>query len=178
MTYATEKVAEKLQLSRESEEEINLVTFGSDKPKTVKTVQTKLCIRLNNGQYLEISANIVPVISGSVQRKALRMCNSQNIDNLVRSLDMADTISSETETSAIELLIGNDYYLDILSQKIKVQTGLYLLASKLGWILTGRTNEIEHSAEETNMLILTYRTNLTQTNVYQAIDSVTPTKPV
>ena len=27
------------------------------------------------------------------------------------------------------------------------------------------------------MLILTYGTNLTQTNVYQAIDSVTPTKP-
>ena len=129
----TEKLAEKLQLSRESEEEIKLVTFGSDKPKTVKTVQTKLCIRLNNGQYLEISANIVPVISGSVQRKALRMCNSQNIDHLVRSLDMADTIPSETETSAIELLIGNDYYLDIiLSQKIEVQPGLYLLASKLG----------------------------------------------
>ena len=177
MTYVTEKVAEKLQLSREAEEEIKLVTFGSDKPKTVKIVQTKLCIRLNNGQYLEISANIVPVISGSVQRKALRMCYSQNIDHLVRSLDMADTIPSETETSAIELLIGNDYYLDILSQKIKVQPGLYLLASKLGWILTGRTNEIEHSAEETNMLIQTYRTSLTQTNVYQAIDSVTPTKP-
>ena len=113
-TYVAEKLAEKLQLSIESEEEIRLVTFGSDKPKTVKTVQTKLCIRLNNGQYLEISANIVPVISGSVQRKALRMCNSQNIDHLVRSLDMADTIPSETETSAIELLIGNDYYLDII----------------------------------------------------------------
>ena len=76
--------------------------FGSDKPKTVKTVQTKLNIRLNNAQYLEISVNIVPVICGSVQRKPLRFCNSQNIDHLVRSLDMADSIPSETETSAIE----------------------------------------------------------------------------
>ena len=154
------------------------MTFGSDKPKTVKTVQTKLSIKLNNGQYLDIVATIVPVLSGSVQRKALRFCNSQNIDHLVRSLDMADSIPSETETSAIELLIGNDYYLDIiLSQNIEVQPGLYLLASKLGWSLTGRTNESESSADETNMLILTYGTHLTQTNLFQTIDNVTPTKP-
>ena len=51
---------------------------------------------------------------------------------------MADTIPTETESSEIELLIGNDYYLDIiLSQKIEIQPGLYLLASKLGWIWTG-----------------------------------------
>ena len=95
-TYVTEKLAEKLQLTRDSEEEIKLVTFGSDKPKTVKTVQTKLRLKLNNGEYLEISANIVPVISGSVQRKALKFCNSQNIEHLVKILDMADSIPSET----------------------------------------------------------------------------------
>ena len=31
-TYATETLAEKLQLTRENEEEIKLVTFMSDKP--------------------------------------------------------------------------------------------------------------------------------------------------
>ena len=112
---------------------------------------------MNNGQYLVISANIVPVISGSVQRKALRFYDSQNIDHLLKSLDIADTIPTETESSEIELQIGNDYYLDIiLSLKIEIQPGLYLLASKLGWILTGRTNECESSADKTNMLILTY----------------------
>ena len=78
------------------------MVFGSDKPKTVKTVQTKLNIMLKNAQYLETSVNIVPVISGSVQRKPLRFCNTQNIDHLMRSLDMADSIPAETETSAIE----------------------------------------------------------------------------
>ena len=34
-TYVTESLAEKLKLTRESEEEIKLVTFGSHKPKTV-----------------------------------------------------------------------------------------------------------------------------------------------
>ena len=35
------------------------VTFDSDKPKTVKTIQSKLNIKLNNGHYLDISANFV-----------------------------------------------------------------------------------------------------------------------
>ena len=70
----TEQLADRLQLTRESGEEIKLVIFGSDKPKTVLT---KLSIRLNNDQYLDISANIVPVISGSAQRKALRFYDSQ-----------------------------------------------------------------------------------------------------
>ena len=76
--------------------------------KIVETV-TNFSIELNNGQYLDMSDNIIPVISGSGQRKALRFCNLQNIDHLVRKLDMADIISSEIESSVIELIIGNNY---------------------------------------------------------------------
>ena len=171
-TYVTESLAEKLKLTRESEEVIKLVTFGSDKPKTVKTVQTKFSIKLNNGQYLDISANIVPIINGTVQRKPSKFHTSENLDHLVRSLDMADSISSETESSTVELLIGNDYYLVIiLSQKTEVQPGLYLLASKLGWILTGRMSEVESELNQTNMLILTYGTNVSNTSVF------TPSEP-
>ena len=88
---------------------------------------------------------------------------------------MADTISSETETFTVEILVGNDYYLDIiLSQKI--QPGLYLLASKLGWILTGRTSEVESEFNQINMLILTYGTNVSNTSVFTSIADVTPSK--
>lgn len=39
----------------------------------------------------------------------------------------------KTETSAVDLLIGNDFCLDfILPQKIEVQPGLSLLDSELG----------------------------------------------
>ena len=41
-TYVTESLAKRLQLTKEREEEIKLVTFGSEKPKVVKTSQTKL----------------------------------------------------------------------------------------------------------------------------------------
>ena len=37
------------------------------------------------------------------------------------------------------MLIGSDYYWDIIeSMKIHISPGLYLIDSKLGWILTGR----------------------------------------
>ena len=58
---------EQLQLTKKRSEKIKLVTFGSETTKTIKTTQTKLSIKLKNGTYLEVSANIVPVISGSVQ---------------------------------------------------------------------------------------------------------------
>ena len=177
-TYVTEHLADMLQLKREKEEEIKLVTFGSDRPKVVKTTQTRLSVKLNNGQYMDITANIVPVISGTVQRNSMNLCSSKNIEHLVKSLDLADTIPLETESSTVELLIGNDYYLDIiLPQKIEVQPGLYLLSSKLGWILTGRTTETETSASETNMIVLTYGTNITQTSVFQSVDNAIPVKP-
>ena len=44
----------------------------------MKTFQTKLSIKLNNGEYLDISANIVPVISGTVQSPACKFNSSEN----------------------------------------------------------------------------------------------------
>ena len=60
-----------------------------------------------------------------------------------------------------------------------MQYGLYLLASKLGWILTGRTSEVESEFNQTNMLILTYGTNVSNTSVFTCtnIDDVTSSKP-
>ena len=84
---------------------------------------------------MNVSANIVPTISGTIQRKSIRL-SPESVDNLVNSVDLADQIPSEYESSTIELLIGNDFYLGfIMSQKIDIQPGLYLLGSKLGWIL-------------------------------------------
>ena len=91
---------------------------------------------------------------------------------------MADAIPSETESSTGGLLVGNDYYIDlILSQKIKNTTWSLSTCVKLGWILTGRTSENEQSANETNMLILTYGTIIIQTNVFKSIDEVAPRQP-
>ena len=58
-TYITENLAEKLNLKGDNEQEIKLVTFGCDKPKTIKTKQTTLCVQLKNGNFLLLS----PILS-------------------------------------------------------------------------------------------------------------------
>lgn len=176
-TYISQRLASKLQLKSEREEEIKLVTFGSDKPKTVKTSSANLCIKLNKGKCFDMVVNIVPVISGKVQRRKIDVSSMEHLRHFVKDVELADTIPTENESTSIELLVGNDYYLDlILSQRIEVQPGLYLLASKLGWIVTGRTQEVEIRSTETSMLILS-NTSVMSISENTSIDSLIYSKP-
>ena len=79
-TYITENLANRLNLEREDETEIKLVTFGSDHPKVIKTPSAKVGIRLKDGQLFYITANIVPNITGTVHRKPLLFAPSENMD--------------------------------------------------------------------------------------------------
>ena len=178
-TYITKKLADKLGLKKEMEEEIKVATFGSQDSKTMRMASTNLYLRLKNGQYMRLSASIVPLISDNIHRKQLDVKVVKNLDHLLCSVDLADTIPKENETTTVDLLIGNDFYLDIiLSHKIEVQPGLYLLSSKLGWILTGRTEESTHESEnQVSMFVMTYGKNIPGTHTFQSIDSSLPTKP-
>ncbi|CAG2233340.1 unnamed protein product [Mytilus edulis] len=82
-------------------------------------------------------ANIVPVIRKCTKKK-LDDSTITHLKQFLRDIELADNIPGEIESSSMGILV-NDYYLDlILSQRIEFQHGLYLLASKLGWISTGR----------------------------------------
>ena len=122
---------------------------------------------------------MVPHIAGSVQRRPVNLKSLKNWDCLWGEFPLADDLPKETETSSVELLIGNAYYLDIiLPQKIEVQKGLYMLGSKLGWILSGRTSEITYDTTETNMLIMTYGTEVRrETSMLTTVDESLPLKP-
>ena len=88
------------------------------------------------------------------------------------------------EKSLINLLIGNDYYLDILEpMRVQLQPGLYLLASKLGWILTGRTSEdantANHESKHPTLLVIPSfgQVRMMQTELYDIDDKSLPIKP-
>ena len=124
-TYITHSLAKKLGLKTEKEQEIKLSTFGSDKSRVIKTTSTTISLRLNNGQYLNIAANIVPVISGCIVRRPV---NVSSLGHLLKSIDLADSIPRDSEFSRTDLPLGNDYYLDVvLPQRMEVQPGLHLL---------------------------------------------------
>ena len=104
----TDELAKRLELKGHDEQEIRLVTFGSEKHKVIKTKSTKLDIKLNNGEYMTISVNIVPKITGTIHRKPVILSEPEHFSQLTQNLKL--TIPSKIEPETVKLLIGNDYY--------------------------------------------------------------------
>ena len=120
---------------------ISVVIFGTESVKTLQTRIAHLKISLQDGLSMNITANVVPKITGQIHRAPL---NIDKANSWWKELPLADTFPLETETSTVHLLIGNDYYLNsILPDKIAVLKGLYLLRSKTGWILRTTDTETE-----------------------------------
>ena len=53
----------------------------------------------------KIIVNIVPVISGNIDRKALKDLQTDRIQDIVNSVDLADTLPTENEKVSVQLLI-------------------------------------------------------------------------
>ena len=124
-TYRSEDLVNKLQLKPSNTEILIVFTFGSTKPKELKTTLVERGLKLKNGETMNIQANVVPKITGMIQRAPV---NSEQFDPLFRGHELADTLPDELEVSSVELLIGNDYYSDLfLPERKKVRPGLYLL---------------------------------------------------
>ena len=86
---------------------------------------------------MRMKANVVPNITGRIQGARVK----PRIREELSKYRLADTIPTSTETTYIDLLIGNDYA-DIVSlQRVNIYDGLYLLQSKFVWILSGRMKE-------------------------------------
>lgn len=176
-TYITQKLADKLNVRYTGKQELKIVTFGSNSSQQIQTKCAKVDVKLRNGESMSIDVNIVPTISGELYRRPIKALNEDSVKHLIGTVGLADTLPTESESSSIEMLVGNDYYLDlVLGQRIELRPGLYLLSSKFGWILTGRSNE-QDSVNEPCMLVMTHGSNLSKTNVFASVDSVVPTKP-
>ena len=74
-TYMSQQLIDKLQLESYNTDKISLNTFGSGRAKIITTLIVKLQEKLKNGSFTVILANVVPQITGSVQRQTLMSKN-------------------------------------------------------------------------------------------------------
>ena len=96
---------------------------------------------------------------------------------MIEGCHLTDTIPLQKESDTVQVLIGSDYYLDvILPDRLEVQSGLYLLNSRFGWIQTGHTNKYDCDSVHTSMLILTHGNTINNSSVFSSVDSVVPMK--
>ena len=129
-TYITEDLVNELQLVSKNTEIRTVFTFGSTKPKEFKTPVVEFGLKLKNGHTMNIQANVVPKITGMIQRAPI---NSKQFEPLLKDLQLADTFPSEPEVSTVELLIGNDYYSElILPERKKVESWSLLACISFG----------------------------------------------
>ena len=155
-SYITEQLADKLQLPIKGSETLTVYTFNTSKPRQLHALVTELRLLTKDGLSLHLRVNVVPKITGTLQRACF---DAKKIEHLLKDITLADSIPTSKETSNIELLLGSDYYCDIFSGDIQMKQvvpGLNLIASKLGWILTGRIKCREaQSAPSISMLTYT-----------------------
>ena len=56
---------------------------------------------------------------------------------------LADTLVTSTESFQVDMLLGNDYYFDLLQpRKIDMGNELFLFQSKLGWVCGGKGSQL------------------------------------
>ena len=135
-SYVTKELADNLKLKSIGEHTYSVYTFGNKKPKKVTAFEVQLTIKTRMGNDLDIKASVVPQITGLVERTPL---NVKDANEIQRRYHLADTLPTCLETSPLGILIGNNYYNDIMmNEKEKIHDGLYLLNSRFGWILSGR----------------------------------------
>ena len=139
----------------------HLLTFCQSNPKQIATKTTSFGVHLRGGFTQHITAHIVPHVTGQIQWPKLDFTKWKLWQSMPKSCRIVHT--------ATDVLIGNDFILDIVLPKwYELQEGLYLLESKLGWTVTGRIASNGSISYKPRMVALNYGTAL-HTAVHQTM---------
>lgn len=134
-SYVTDHIKAKLGLTATSTETLHLNTFGENACRKQKRQVITLPLLSNKDEYVEISALNFPVICSPLPKRIDVTKYPHLID-----LDLADR--SVIDKDSIDILIGSDYYWGIVTgESIHGEFGPTAINSKLGWLLSGPTEE-------------------------------------
>ena len=132
LSYITISLKSRLKLKPVRQERLSLNTFGSDSftTKGCDLVRVKLQ-RPGSNEVLEIMARTSPVICSSLPA----LVNVSKYVHL-QNLDLAD--GGQLYQSRIDILIGSDYYWQIVTGDIvNADCGPVAMSSVFGWLLSG-----------------------------------------
>ena len=134
----TNQLAQKLNLSLENKEILSVSTFGAQKATDIHTYVVCFKVKLKDGTYMTISVNVLNQITGSIQRSPLVQKDLEFL-KAIPAERMADCLPDTLENTTIDLLIGSDYFWDIIgNDKVTLPSGMFLIPSKFGYIVSGK----------------------------------------
>ena len=136
-SYLSERAKEMLGLETIREQALSIATFGS------KVEQLKVCpvvevqLQLKGYTSMQLILCVVPTICEPLACQPISVCVQQH--ETLNGLDLADQSDGQTNLQ-VDLLIGSDYYWDIVTGSIcKVKNGPTAVHTKVGWVLSGPT---------------------------------------
>ena len=92
-----------------------------------------LASKIKTGKTIMITTTVTPQITGSLKRVPIQLENQRRIQ---RDYPLADKLPENIETYKLGLLIGNDYYNDIiLNEHKEIQYNLYVNQNVCGLYL-------------------------------------------
>jgi len=138
-SFITESLAKQLQLTSQFKESLSISTFAARQPHDVSTYVVEFNVIAKDKSCIHFHANVIKQITGPIQRGPLQPADVDFLMSI--SADrLADSIpsSGRIESSTVDLLIGSDYFWSIVgAEKIVLLSGLFLISSKMDYILTG-----------------------------------------
>ena len=71
-TYISQDITDKLKLTPIDKNLLTIYTFGTTKPKCIETPVVEVTMILKSGFTMKIKANVVPNITGTIERTPFR----------------------------------------------------------------------------------------------------------
>jgi len=110
-------------------ENLHLNTFGDNNYRNQKCDVVKLCLETRDNKLFELTALKFPAICSALPNK-INVIDLPHLDGL----ELADQFD---DNDSIDVLIGSDYYWDIVSgETVKGENGPAAVSSKFGWFLS------------------------------------------
>ena len=149
-SYIMKSMVEKLGLKETGRECLETYIFNRKEPALhdSKIVTVNLFLPSDNSS-LPITLNEVGFIVGTKKPS-----KTLDITKLAKGYKLADDPNRIGDHSGFDVLLGEDYYHEIVGTKrLEVRDGLYLIESKLGWIFGGRTKEVTEKDSVSSMVM-------------------------
>ena len=182
-TFMTRRLAEQLKLPCQRKENLSISTFGSQGPQNIDTYVVHFTIITKDNSNMNLHANVLNQITSPIQRGPLQQLDLEFLKSISPE-KFADVVPGSAKTATIDILFGSDYFWNIVDVgRIILPSGLLLLSSKLGYLLTGKFMDPNDDVKLNKKQLLTcfVMTQMNQSvpelNLFSTVDSVTHRSP-
>jgi len=135
----TTKVKDVLKLPSARKQTISVKTFGSTEENTQSVDVVNLCISAENGDDVQLSAFVVPLICDPLQGQSIAQASLTHAH--LRGLKLADYCTGDDDVM-VDIFIRSDQYWHLVSGRVvRGENGPTAMETKLGWVFSGPLHE-------------------------------------